>query len=168
MDYEIEAWADIKGYEGLYEISNCGRVRSLKNNILLKPHKDTKGYYQAFIYKDGKRKCYLIHRLVAQAFIPNPLNLKEINHKDENPLNNNADNLEWCNRKYNVNYGTRAEKTCRRVAQYACDGQLIYVWDSITKASKNMKTAVTNIANCCKKKQETAGGYIWRYVDDKI
>lgn len=163
-----EIWKDIEDYENKYQISSLGNVRSLVTGKILTPHKDTKGYFQTALYKNGVRKIFLTHRLVAKAFIPNPNNYNEINHKDENPLNNSSDNLEWCNRKYNVNYGKRTAKTCKKVAQYACDGQLIYVWDSITKASENMRMSITAIANCCKKKQETAGGYIWRYAEDEI
>lgn len=104
-----EIWKQIKGYEGKYEVSNYGKVRSLNfNNIkhkikLLKPLDNGRGYLQIRI----SGKWYKIHRLVAEAFIPNPCNYSEINHKDENKLNNRVNNLEWCSRKYNINYGSR-------------------------------------------------------------
>ena len=103
-------WKDIKGYEGLYMVSNGGDVKSVKNGIL-KPsvYKGT-GYYYVGLYKDGKRKGYTIHRLVADAFIPNPNNLPCVNHKDESKINNNVENLEWCTHRYNSNYGCRNEK----------------------------------------------------------
>lgn len=105
----IEVWKSIKGYEGFYEVSNFGRVRSLprktKSNVLkgtvLKPNVTPFGYLQVMLCREGKGKQHKIHRLVANAFIPNPDNLPEINHKDWNTSNNNVDNLEWCDRQYN-------------------------------------------------------------------
>lgn len=107
-----EVWKDIKNYEGLYQISTYGRVKSfprkgaLRKEKVLKPYKDGKNYYFVVgLHKDGKKQYKLIHRLVADAFIPNPNNLPIVNHKDENKENNNVDNLEWCTYKYNSNYG---------------------------------------------------------------
>lgn len=111
-----EIWKDIPGYEGKYEVSNLGNVRSLNYNHtgeikLLKQGTNKKGYKLVNLCKNGKQKCYLIHRLVAMTFIPNPNNLPIINHKDENKVNNNVKNLEWCTIAYNNNYGTRNERT---------------------------------------------------------
>ena len=118
-----EIWKDIQGYEGLYQISNLGRVKSLERIIItnngitkkisekiLKPYLKGNGYYNIVLRKDSKTKCYFVHRLVAKEFIPNPDNLPQVNHKDENKLNNNVDNLEWCTSKYNNNYGTHNER----------------------------------------------------------
>ena len=114
-----EIWKPIEGYEGLYEVSNTGRVRSLDkydsmNRFLrgriLRLFTDGLGYLRAQLYSNSKRKSFLVHRLVAQAFIPNPDNLPQVNHRDENPSNDNVDNLEWCDGKYNVNYGTRIDR----------------------------------------------------------
>ena len=114
-----EEWRPIEGYEGLYEVSSYGRVRSLdrydsnnhfRKGKVLSPVKNKDGYLQVNLCCNGKYKMFLVHRLAAQAFIPNPDNLPEINHKDENPGNNNVDNLEWCTRKYNINYGSRKDK----------------------------------------------------------
>lgn len=110
-----EVWKDIVGYEGKYQISNYGNVKSLnyKNSgekRKLKLIKDKNGYLTISLRKNGKLKICKAHRLVAQAFIPNPGNYPIINHKDENPSNNYVDNLEWCTYKYNNNYGTRLEK----------------------------------------------------------
>lgn len=118
-----EQWKDIKGYEGLYEVSNYGNVRSLdrtikrgqghmtiKGCILIPFYEEKKGYYQVALAKDGKVKKYRIHRLVAVAFLKNPYNYTDVNHKDEVKTNNNVDNLEWCTRKYNNNYGTKPER----------------------------------------------------------
>lgn len=108
-----EIWKDIKGYEGLYQISNLGRVKCLPKIIRNRKYKEIikspslagKGYYRLILCNNGKNKAFYIHRLVAQAFIPNPNNLPQVNHKDENILNNCVDNLEWCNNKQNINYG---------------------------------------------------------------
>ena len=99
-----EIYKDIKNYEGLYKISNMGNVLSLKTNKLLKINKITNGYCAVQLCKNGKRKLFLVHRLVAEHFISNPNNYNEVNHKDENKHNNTAKNLEWCTRKYNMNY----------------------------------------------------------------
>ena len=115
----IEEWRPVVGYEGLYEVSSYGRVKSLDkydsmNRFLrgriLRLFTDGLGYLRAQLYSNSKRKSFLVHRLVAQAFIPNPDNLPQVNHRDENPSNDNVDNLEWCDGKYNVNYGTRIDR----------------------------------------------------------
>lgn len=100
-----EIWEDIEGYKGEYAISNLGRIKSIKNNIVMKPMLATNGYLVACLWHNGKQKKIVIHRLVAQAFVPNPNNYNEVNHIDENKTNNKADNLEWCTHKYNMNYG---------------------------------------------------------------
>lgn len=114
-----EIWRDIEGYEGLYQVSNLGRVKSLERidemgrlrlGRILSPVIDRYGYLRVNLYKEGKRKTFQVHRLVGQAFIPNPEGLPQINHKDEDPSNDRADNLEWCSRSYNINYGTRNER----------------------------------------------------------
>lgn len=99
----IEQWKKITNTN--YEISNFGRL--MRNNKIIKPVKCSNGYLEYFLWKDGKRSVYLAHRLVAKYFIPNPNNLPQINHKDENIQNNNINNLEWCTSKYNANYGSR-------------------------------------------------------------
>ena len=109
----MEVWKDIKGYEGLYQVSNLGNVMSLhyrgtKNKKqLLKPAKDKDGYLSIALYKDGKTKQYRVHRLVASAFIPNPNNYSQVNHINEIKDDNRVENLEWCTAKYNNNYGDR-------------------------------------------------------------
>ena len=104
-----EIWKDIEGYEGLYQISTLGRVRSLRkfdelNNIFVMKPNASNRYYKISLSKNGKTKYFFVHRLVAQAFIPNPDNLSLVNHKDCNKLNNCVSNLEWCDYKYNNNY----------------------------------------------------------------
>ena len=120
-----EIWRPIVGYEGLYEVSSYGRVRSLDRYVkgksyrlhkgkVLSPGKNSRGYLSAVLSYNGKHKAITVHRLVAETFLPNPDNLPEINHKDEDKTNNSVDNLEWCDRSYNNNYGTariRAKET---------------------------------------------------------
>lgn len=105
-----EIWKPISGYENLYNISNLGNVFSIKSNRNIKPIKNYKGYLMVGLCKNKKRKNYLVHRLVAGAFIDNPNNLPEINHKDENPSNNVVFNLEWCTHKYNMNYNNLGKR----------------------------------------------------------
>ena len=113
-----EIWIDIKGYEGLYQVSNLGRVKSLskyagnslRKEKILKNYKDKDGYVKVILCKNNKTRFLSIHRLIAEAFIPNPDNLPQINHKDECKSNNSIDNLEWCSCKYNINYGNRTKK----------------------------------------------------------
>ena len=101
---------DIKNYEGLYAVTSCGKVWSYRNEKFLKPKVNNDGYLRVNLYKDRKAKTYTIHRLVAEAYIPNTDNLPQINHKDENKTNNCLQNPEWCDSKYNANYGTHIEK----------------------------------------------------------
>ena len=115
MILPIRKWKDIPGYEGLYQVSNIGEVKSLNykrtgKSHLLKQAKDRDGYFKVILVKDKKHKNKSVHRLVAETFLDNPGNLPQVNHKDENPGNNLVTNLEWCTAKYNVNYGTRNER----------------------------------------------------------
>ena len=125
-----EIWKPVRNYEGLYEVSNMGRVKSLERTVwcglnggcyraipekILEGYDDGHGYLQVELYKDGKGKWCSINRLVAQAFLENPQNLPEVNHKDENKKNNRVENLEWCSKLYNVNYGTRNKKISEKL-----------------------------------------------------
>ena len=101
-----EIWKDIIGFEGIYEISNLGRIRRIKTGRILSTRRSDGWYITVTLYKDKKRYGKSLHRLVAETFVPNPYNLPEVNHIDEDKINNRADNLEFCDRKYNVNYGT--------------------------------------------------------------
>lgn len=114
----MEEWKDIKGLESIYQISNYGRVKSLGNSKnrkekILKLQIDKNGYLHIALHKNGKTKNYLIHRLVAQEFIPNPYNYQEVNHIDEDRKNNDALNLEWCGHQYNINYGSRNKRAIK-------------------------------------------------------
>lgn len=113
----MEIWKPIKEYEGLYEVSSFGNVRSIKRNTtngkIMKLQKTKTGYYRVGLCKNNKVKCYSVHRLVAQAFIPNLNNLPQVNHKNECKTNNNVENLEWCTMLYNVRYGTGIERQAK-------------------------------------------------------
>lgn len=116
----IEQWKPIVGYEGLYEVSSLGRIKSLNyhragKEKILKPEKERNGYLRVGLWKNGKQKMFYVHRLVGEAFIPNPEKLPEINHKNENKANNAVENIEWCDRRYNINFGTRTERTSKAI-----------------------------------------------------
>lgn len=168
-----EQWKDIFGYEGLYQISNYGRVKSLKygKEEILKPIKDKKGYLHVHLRKDGMEKHHRIHRLVANAFIPNEDLFKtDINHKDENKENNVWSNLEWCDKTYNNNYGGRnkgiAISLSKQVQQYSKDGKtLIKTFQSTMEIQRQLGFANTHISECCLGKQKTAYNYVWKYKE---
>ena len=186
----IEIYKTIEGYED-YEVSNLGNVRSLnyrKTNKekVLKPTL-CRGYEQVCLCKNKIKKMYKVHRLVAQAFIPNPNNLPQVNHKDENKANNmvwvNEDgsidydksNLEWCTASYNVNYGTSIErarqkmlgrfgKECKNskpICQYTKDGDFVRKWDCSMDARREL--GYKHISDCALGKRKTCGGYVWKY-----
>lgn len=168
-----EIWKDIKDYEGLYQVSNWGRVKSLKfgKERVLRPSKISVGYLSVILFKDGKYKEFLVHRLVATAFLPNPDNKPVINHKDEVKTNNfvgtpendyKDGNLEWCTRKYNNNYGTRIERVSKSVLQFSKAGELIREWTSTAECGRN-GFHQGNIAACCRGDRKSAYGYIWKY-----
>lgn len=184
-----EVWRDIKGYEGYYQVSNFGRVKSLDrvaiysdgrifkyNGRQLKTTLN-KGYVHVKLSKHSDVKTFKIHRLVAEAFIPNPLNLPQVNHKDENKTNNNVDNLEWCTGKYNMNYGTvaqriknnidykllgekRKNKNGKKLYQYSLKGKLIRIYPSIHEAVRNGfdKGAINR---CIRGKVKTHKGFVF-------
>ena len=164
-----EIWKDIKDYEGLYMVSNWGRVKSIKfgKERILKPVTNSSGYLSVKLCKDGKVKAFTVHRLVAEAFLPNPDNLPCVNHKDENKQNNNVSNLEWCNCKYNINYGTgierRSKKKSKPVLQYTLDGEFVREWESATQAEKEGGFNNGHIIAVCGGKRNNHKGYIWRY-----
>ena len=138
----IEIWNDILGYEGLYEVSNWGRIR--RNGKILRPQAARGGYLQVGLSKNGIVKHGKVHRLVASAFIPNPNNYPQVNHKDENKTNNAVDNLEWCDNKYNNNYGTKNEKVSTPVLQFDLQGNFIREWPSMQKVEEEMDIKYKN------------------------
>lgn len=188
---DTEVWKDIKGYEGLYQVSNLGNVKSLdriipfrnsemsiKGKMLTK--KNVKGYHMAQLCSDGIKVRKSVHRLVAQAFIPNKHNKPEVNHLDENKQNNKVDNLEWATSKENANYGVRNKKISdvvkkngfitksKRVSQVdLLSGDVIKVFDSLAEANLSLgkKKSSGNISMCCSGKLKMAYGYKWKYLE---
>lgn len=158
---------DIAGYEGLYAITDDGKVWSYKNNMFLKPFL-ARGYFKVRLCKNGANKQLLIHRLVAEAFLPNPKKLPQINHIDENKKNNCVDNLEWCDAKYNINYGEHNEKVAKSHCKKVYCVELDRVFESAKSAAIQLNLSDSNIAKCCKGKYKTTGGYRWEYADNLL
>ena len=172
-----EYWKPVVGYEGHYQVSNFGRVKSIKfgKEIILKQH-IRRGYYSVVLSKNGILKRYSVHRLVAEAFIDNTDNLPQVNHKDENKLNNSVDNLEWCDSEYNNNYGTRNKRVSEKmtngklskpVLQYDLEGNLIREWASACECGRNgFDTGAVNA--CCnnKYKFEKYKNCFWKFKND--
>jgi hypothetical protein len=193
-----EIWKSVVGYEELYEVSNFGRVKGLQRKCKLSenhkadfrivPEKIIKqdinaGYCYVGLFRNGKCQRKRVHRLVAEAFLLNQNNLPQVNHKDENKLNNHIENLEWCTGSYNIKYGTCRErivkhtnfhspeklkqyaKRRKKILQLLFDGTLINTYESLTIASLATKLSIGNISSCCHKKRETAGGYRWKFKE---
>lgn len=177
---EEEIWKDVKGYEGLYQVSNAGRVKSIDRLVsqqgrarlyrgtIMAQYKNKNGYCAIRLSRNNNKKGFLVHRLVAEAFIQNHMNLPFVNHKDEKQSNNNVENLEWCTPTYNVNYGTstlrRSIKMGESVDQYSLDGELIGNYYSLKQAEKITGVPHSIINSCCKGKQSSAGGFVWKYA----
>ncbi len=162
----MEIWKSVKGYEGIYQVSNFGRVRNCNNGCILKSHKERKGYLRVGLSKGAKQTAHYVHQLVAKAFIPNPDALPQVNHKDEIPSNNNADNLEWCDNKYNCNYGLRSKRISdamsKRVYQYDKKLHFIRSWAS-AREPEQYGFNHAHIASCCRNERKTHKSYIWSY-----
>ncbi len=181
-----EIWKPVVGFEGAYEVSNLGNVRSIDRirnaaygasakirGRMMAIRKNTNNdYLLVRLVKDGRTHHCLIHRLVAMAFLPNPLNLPEVNHRDEDKQNNTCTNLEWCSRKYNINYGTARERTTKKrsfeVIQYSLIGGEIKRYTSAREAARAIGKSQAPISKCCVGSHgyRTAYGYVWRYAKD--
>lgn len=165
-----EIWKPIKGYENRYLISDKGEVKSIKHNKILKKEL-RRNYWSVQLFNGVKYKHFSIHRLVGLNFIDNPDNLPYINHKDENKLNNNVNNLEWCTCSYNINYGTSItrskEKKSVSILKLSKNGEILNTYNSISDAEKETGIYNSNIVKCCKGERKTAGGYIWKYNEAK-
>lgn len=160
---------DIKGYEGLYAVTSCGRVWSYRNNRFLKAIKNTKtGYWYVNLYKNKVATKYYIHRLVAEAYIPNINNLPEINHKSEDKSQNFANNLEWCDRTYNINYATRNERAAKALSVQIYCIELNEIFNSSHDAARQLNINQGHIWECCNGKRKTEGGYHWSYTDEVL
>lgn len=182
----MEEWRDIKGYEDAYQVSSLGRIRTkdrylnasygsrqFRKGQMVRGTEMPNGYLCVGLWKDGKSRSKYIHRIVAENFIPNANDLPEVNHKDENKQNNRVDNLEWCDHKYNLNYGSVKERIgnanrngkfwSREIAQYK-NGVLIATYPSSAEAERQTGVDASAIRKVClgKPKFKTAGGYIWK------
>ena len=176
MNEENENWRDVVGYEGLYKVSNLGNVKNCLSGRILKSSNDKDGYKLINFRKNGVYKTYKVHRIVAQAFIPNPQNLPFVNHKDENKANNRVSNLEFCTNYYNIHYGTCIERISKKlinrkdlsksVFQYDKNGNFITEYPSLMEATRKTGIDVGAICRVCQGKQKTAGNFVWKYKVD--
>lgn len=159
-----EIWKDIDGYDGLYQVSNLGRVR--RGSRLLRQSNAGKGYLSVTLSLDGHVKRVYVHRLVAMAFIPNPSVSPCVNHKDETRTNNTVDNLEWCTYAYNNTYGTcktREAVTKSKPVEQLKGGVVVRRWSSGTEAGR-WGYSQTSVSECCSGKRKTHKGYEWRFA----
>lgn len=184
---DIDVWKPVRDFEGLYEVSNLARIRSVdiceeriskkgfffifaRKGKVLQPQMSNNGYLCVCLHKNKKRYNSFVHRIVAEAFIPNPDNLPEVNHKDECKTNNNPSNLEWCDHRYNQVYGTKIErrkaKVSRPFQQFTLDGRLVCTFMSTTDLVKfGFRPGQRwSIRQCLKGESKTAYGYQWRYI----
>lgn len=179
----MEVWKDVVGYEGLYKVSNIGRIMSCERYVntcgggkrllgekILKPFKCPGGYCEVSLWKNNKYKTTMVHRIVAVAFLNNPNNFPEVNHKDENKENNCIENLEWCTSKYNANYGSRTQKMkdkkpSKPVIMMDKSGNVVKKYNSLGDASRETGFDISAIIRVCKGKQKTSMGYKWIYAE---
>lgn len=166
-----EIWKDIEGYEGLYQVSNLGRVKNIKLNVFMKTFKN-KGYHQIQLSNGGKIKTKLVHRLVALAFIQNPENKPQVNHIDENKNNNVVDNLEWVTPKENANHGTRNERIglasgrtrSKALIAINVDSGDIIEFKSSAECAEKLRVSQGNVTRTLKGRTKTVGGYYVKYA----
>lgn len=175
----MEIWKDVPGYEGKYQVSNLGNVKSLRmwssvqnryiqRERIMKPYKGASGYLQINLKTERTRRLALIHRLVASAFIPNTENKREVNHINGIKTDNRVENLEWNTSQQNSihSYQTGLQiHYTKKAVQCDLQGKPIKEWQSIKEASEETKIERRNINACCRGKRKTAGGYIWKYKE---
>lgn len=187
QEISTEVWKPIKGYEGIYEVSSYGRVRSLdmvlpaiangvpctriRHGVMRKTHIGRTGYHYVLLRNGGKDKNFRLHRLVAEAFVPNPDNLPEVNHKDEDKNNNRADNLEWCSSSYNHCYGTTIERAASKIRRPVCqmnmDGEIINEYPSLISAERATGIRHEKISALCRGvTKKTKSGYRWKFKEE--
>ena len=153
---------DIPNYEGLYAATEDGRIYSYRSKRFLIPNKTQKGYLHTTLTKNGKAKTYKIHRLIAETYIPNPNGLPQVNHIDEDKTNNCINNLEWCDSKYNINFGTRNEKSAKARRKKIQCVETNEIFNSLTEAAKNKNINIGHISECIHGRRHTCGGYHWK------
>lgn len=162
-----ESWKDIEGYEGLYQVSNIGRVKRVNTDRILKENKSTCGYLQVGLCKDGVRNAKIIHRLVAQAFIPNPENKPDVAHIDEDKTNNRVDNLVWATRKETINYGTRNERVSKTMGIPIIATNIktaeVKEFSSSAECARLLSLNAGGIYSALKGRYKQCGGYTFKY-----
>lgn len=180
-----EIWKDIEGYEGLYQVSNFGNVKSLITNKIIKPSPNTYGYLNLCLFKNGRKKQITVHKLVAEAFIPNIENKPTVNHEDGNKNNNCVDNLSWatyseqikhaydhnlrkkpygkCNNMYGK-YGNKHHRS-KKVYQYNLNGNFIKEWQNAYEIKRELGYSQGEINKCCLNKKNSAYNYLWKYKE---
>lgn len=167
-----EEWKEIPGYDGKYEVSNLGKVRNAFTGKHLSQKRYAR-YIKVYLYHDYTRKCYMLHRLVAEAFVENKDNKPQVNHIDGDRYNNRYDNLEWCTQSENILHSYRIglrennkkrllETNHKCVDQLSMDGEYIRTWYSLSEAARQLGLSVSNICTCCKGRIHSTGGYKWR------
>lgn len=165
-----EIWKDVDGYEGLYQVSNLGRVKRVATSRVLNGMNSGSGYVQVGLYKQGVVSRKLIHRLVAQAFIPNHEHKSEINHIDEDKTNNNINNLEWSTRKENINHGTRNERVSKIksipiIATNLKTGKYREFYGT-SECARQLGLNHSHITNVLKGRRRQTGGYTFQYKEE--
>lgn len=162
---EVETFVKIEGFEN-YEVSNLGKVRNMKTGKILKPQPDKDGYLRLGLYENNKKKKLFLHRIIATTFIDNHEGKPCVNHIDENKLNNDLSNLEWCTVRENNVYGTRmkrvAEKLFKKVIQLDLNDNVLNEFKSMKQAAQKTGTHAGDISSCCNGKLKSAGGFKWR------
>lgn len=162
---EVETFVKIEGFDN-YEVSNLGKVRNIKSGKVLKPQLNRNGYLMHLLYENNKQKHLYLHRIIAIAFIDNPEEKPCVNHIDENKLNNDLSNLEWCTVKENNIHDTRtkrvAEKCFKKVIQLDLNDNVLNEFESMTQAEQETGASVSHISSCCNGKRKSAGGFKWR------
>lgn len=178
---ENEIWKDVAGYEGLYQVSSMGHVKSLERTYvgrgggkhpvkerILKPATTHNGYLRVTLYAGDKPKALKVHRLVCQTFHKNPNNKPEVNHINEDKTDNRACNLEWCTRRENCNHGTHNERSAKNrskpIGQFSLDGKLIKVWQSACEARRQTDFSQGYVSAAARGEYKQAYGFIWKYI----
>lgn len=172
-----EKWKDVLGYEGKYQVSDLGRIRTLTprhggTTLVLHPSHDKDGYLIIWLYKNGTKTFKRVHRLVAEAFIENKDKKPQVNHIDENKENNCVNNLEWVTCKENNNHGTRNARVsaakrntkCKKIIQMDFNGGVLKTWDSVNEVERQLGFDTAALSRCCRWIQKTSYGYRWEYA----